>query len=255
MTKDSSEQLPLDPANGRPLTTPEQPGYYPGYSTLNQRGFWDVATRSVVMDRVENVPPLRFFTREEARLLEAVVDRILPQDDRTPERRIPIVNHIDERQYAGITDGYRFEDMPPDSEAMKLGLQAIEEMAYHSYKCGFLDLAASQQERLLRSIHDCDPDGAPAIWKRLPCERYWLLLVQLVVEAYYAHPWAWDEIGFGGPAYPRGYMRLDQGLPEPWEVDECRYDWDPPTGSVSGVYEPVGGNKTPHPPAGQSGSH
>ena len=25
---------------------------------------------------------------------------------------------------------------------------------------------------------------------------------------FYAHPWAWNEIGFGGPAYPRGYARF-----------------------------------------------
>ena len=35
--------------------------------------------------------------------------------------------------------------------------------------------------------------------------------MQDVVEAYYAHPYAWDEVGFGGPAYPRGYMRLERG--------------------------------------------
>ena len=29
-----------------------------------------------------------------------------------------------------------------------------------------------------------------------------------IVGAFYSHPWAWNEIGFGGPAYPRGYMRL-----------------------------------------------
>ena len=27
-------------------------------------------------------------------------------------------------------------------------------------------------------------------------------------RGFYSHPWAWNEIGFGGPAYPQGYMRL-----------------------------------------------
>ena len=31
------------------------------------------------------------------------------------------------------------------------------------------------------------------------------------------HPWAWNEIGFGGPAYPRGYARLGPGQRESWE--------------------------------------
>jgi hypothetical protein len=53
------------------------------------------------------------------------------------------------------------------------------------------------------------------------------------VSAYYSHPWSWDEIGYGGPAYPRGYMRLENGLPEPWEVDEVRYFWNTPADSLS----------------------
>jgi hypothetical protein len=30
----------------------------------------------------------------------------------------------------------------------------------------------------------------------------------MILSGFYSHPWAWNEIGFGGPAYPRGYMRL-----------------------------------------------
>ncbi len=35
-----------------------------------------------------------------------------------------------------------------------------------------------------------------------------------VLSAFYSHPWAWNEIGFGGPAYPRGYARLGAGQRE-----------------------------------------
>jgi hypothetical protein len=41
------------------------------------------------------------------------------------------------------------------------------------------------------------------------------------LAAFYAHPWAWSEIGFGGPAYPRGYARLGVGLSEAWEGREA----------------------------------
>ncbi|MDQ6943705.1 MAG: gluconate 2-dehydrogenase subunit 3 family protein, partial [Candidatus Eremiobacteraeota bacterium] len=74
-------------------------------------------------------------------------------------------------------------------------------------------------------------------------------------EAYYAHPWAWDEIGFGGPAYPRAYMRLERGEPEPWETNEKRYAWEPPEGSESGAYEPVGGQPEHLGSPGQGGTH
>jgi hypothetical protein len=41
-----------------------------------------------------------------------------------------------------------------------------------------------------------------------------------VSQAFYAHPWAWNEIGFGGPAYPRGYAAFGTphlGEREHWE--------------------------------------
>ena len=45
-------------------------------------------------------------------------------------------------------------------------------------------------------------------------------------RAFYAHPWAWNEIGFGGPAYPRGYARMGVGQSEAWEGAEA-LDLDP----------------------------
>ena len=39
-----------------------------------------------------------------------------------------------------------------------------------------------------------------------------------ILSAFYSHPWAWNEIGFGGPAYPRGYARLGAGQREHWET-------------------------------------
>jgi hypothetical protein len=65
------------------------------------------------------------------------------------------------------------------------------------------------------------------------------LIVSDAVDAYYAHPWAWDEIGYGGPAYPRAYMRLERGEPEPWEVEEQRYEWEAPAGTLSDETEDV----------------
>ena len=41
------------------------------------------------------------------------------------------------------------------------------------------------------------------------------------VPALYSHPKAWNEIGFGGPASPRGYVRLDGDRPDPWEAAEA----------------------------------
>ena len=49
--------------------------------------------------------------------MEAVVARVMPQEDRSPDRRIPVLPGIDERLAANRIDGYRYDDMPSDQEA------------------------------------------------------------------------------------------------------------------------------------------
>jgi hypothetical protein len=249
------EKLPVDALTGEPLEPTAQPGYYPGYSTLNQQGFWDPATRAVVLKRLQKPPPIRFFSAEEARILEVVCDHILPQDDRDLAHRIPILPFIDKRLYEKRTDGYRFEDMPPDGEAHRLGLQAISQMARELFGRGFLELTWLGQEQILQLIHDGKTKGAHNIWNRLPIHRYSALLVQDCVEVYYAHPWSWDEIGYGGPAYPRAYMRLEHGEPEPWEMEECRYDWEAPSSSLSDARGVEVAPKRPEAKSDQGGAH
>lgn len=246
---------PIDPATRQPLPPRSQPGYYPDFHTLDQQKYWDAATRSVVLDRVRNVPPIRFFEGKEEQLMKAICDRVLPQDDRVESRRIPIVPRIDERLFTNQLDGYRFEGMPSHQDAYRLGIAAIDEMSRKLYEKPFADLTVRHAEEILKSIHDGKPAIDVEAWHKMPIHRFWTMLVQDCVEAYYAHPWAWDEIGFGGPAYPRGYMRLEHGDPEPWEKDEVRYAWEAPPDTLSDAYEQIGGMEGHLPVQGQGGTH
>jgi Gluconate 2-dehydrogenase subunit 3 len=243
-----------DPKTGAPIPARQQPGYYPGYSTMRQNKFWDNATRELILKRVNQVPPIRFFTAEELPLITAICDRVLPQDDRLPEWRIPIVNAIDERLFENKIPGYRYEDMPCDQEAFRLGIKAIDETARAIHGAPFVELEPIKQDLVLQSIHDGKKLAAEDIWSRISIKRFWALLVQDCASAYYSHPWAWDEIGFGGPAYPRAYTRLEGGLPEPWEMDEVRYEWAAPLDSLSDLLEEPGGNSEQGHP-GQGGTH
>jgi Gluconate 2-dehydrogenase subunit 3 len=215
----------------------DQPGYYSGYSTLAQKKNWDKATRTVVTERVEKLSAIRFFSQQEAEVLGAVMERVLPQDDRSEGNTIPILSVLDERLYKNALNGFRYEDMPPDQEAYKLAIKAIEEMAQARFQESFVDLTVHRQELILKSLHDGKPDPENSVWQRMPVHRFWAMLMEDCVTAYYSHPWAWDEIGFGGPAYPRGYMRLENGLPEPWEKKEKRYEWAAPVDSLSELEE------------------
>ena len=52
-------------ASGRGGITPQDRGRYPGFNVLEEVDHWDEATRRVVLARVEEVPPIRFFTSPE----------------------------------------------------------------------------------------------------------------------------------------------------------------------------------------------
>jgi hypothetical protein len=228
---------PDSPGQNEPRQRRDQPGYYPRFSTLSQQSFWDEATRRTVTDRVKNIPPIRFFEAKETEFWKAVFDHLLPQDDRREERRVPILNFVDHRLHSNQTAGYRFDNMPHDREAYRLGMQAINQEARHLLGSEFVGLTYPQREAVLKVIHDGEPHSAKEIWQKMSVHRFWQLIMGDAIDAYYGHPWAWDEIGFGGPAYPRAYMRLERGEPEPWEVEEQRYEWRAPAGTLSDEIE------------------
>jgi hypothetical protein len=54
-----------------------------------------------------------------------------------------------------------------------------------------------------------------------PADFFKRRMTRDIVLAYYAHPTAWSEIGWGGPASPRGYVRLGFDDRDPWEAAEA----------------------------------
>lgn len=194
---------------------------YPGLDILSQQAHWDRATRELVLDRVHNVPPVRFFVPHEVEILQAVIDTVMPQDDRPPEQRVPILNYVDESVYEGTIPGYRHEDMPEARTAWHWGLQGIDQTSQALLGRRFVELAPGERHTVIQRIVQGDPPGR--VWERMPATRFFTgVLMGAVIDAYYAHPTAWNEIGYGGPAYPRGYYALSYGEPEHWEVRERR---------------------------------
>jgi hypothetical protein len=194
-------------------------GRYPHYDVLTQVDHWDDVTRRVVLDRVENVPPIRFFTRDEVHTLKAFCDIATAQDE---EPRIPVLSYIDEKLHSGVGDGWQHEDLPGDGEVWRIVARGLDEAAGGSYA------EASEEDRVL-IVHRFSKAGLrDGVWGELNVERAWGVVMRYVVQAFYSHPWAWNEIGFGGPAYPRGYSAFGSphlGEREPWEaVESVHYD-------------------------------
>jgi len=201
--------------------TPQMHGRYPDYDCLEQAEHWDELTRTLVVDRVEQVPKLRFFSDAEAATLGAFCDVVLAQD---AEPRIPVLAFVDEKLAEGRLDGYQYADMPDDCETWRLVARGLDETA----RARGADSYAGAPGPLRMTISDAFAEGALSggVWEQLDCKHAWSVVMRSVLAAFYSHPWAWNEIGFGGPAYPRGYARLGVGLSESWEGTEA-LDVDP----------------------------
>jgi hypothetical protein len=185
---------------------------------------WDDRTREVIRTRLTRIPGRRFFAEVEWRTLEAVCHRLVPQPDRSDP--IPIVPWIDEKLHYDRRDGYRYHDMPPMRDAWRLGLEGINQESRLRFSSDFASLTADRKDVVLRAVQNGDVKGG--VWERLPAQRFFLtILLKEVVAEYYAHPAAWSEVGFGGPASPRGYVRLGVNQHDPWEapvLDRTRGD-------------------------------
>ena len=193
---------------------------YRSYDVLDKWGSasWDDATREVVRRRLNEIPERRFFTIDEWELLEAICDHFVPQPDR-PRGRVPIVPWIDQKLERDERDGYRYADMPPMREAWRFGLRGIAEEAQLRHGRRFVDLSTEDQRRILTAIEA--GEVLSPVWANLPVSRFFTgTLLKSVVAEYYAHPAAWSEAGFGGPASPRGYVRHGEGERDPWEAEE-----------------------------------
>jgi len=193
---------------------------YPRADTLSQRGHWDDATRRVIMDRVHNVPAFKHFDGHARATLEALCALVIPQDHRPADRRVPLAPRIDEL-CEGQVEGFRFDDMPPNHVAWEWGLEGLDQSARATFDKYFVDLDSQQQVSILEEVRAGRAHGE--VWQRMPAERWWqFTAVRQIAGVYYSHPLAWDEIGFGGPAYPRGYFSLNHGDREPWEPEEVQ---------------------------------
>ena len=192
---------------------------YAGYDVLEKwdTPSWNDQTREAVRQRLDEVPPRRFLSKAQWSLLEAIVARLLPQPER--DEPVPIVPWIDEMLHRNAGPGYRYSDMPPMRDAWRQGLDAIACEARNRHGKSFEELSSDDQDALLRDVQHNRVERR--YWGDLPAGGFFLHeLLKQTVGIYYSHPAAWSEIGFGGPASPRGYARLGFDERDPWEAEE-----------------------------------
>jgi hypothetical protein len=188
---------------------------YDGYDVLAKwdTPSFDAPTRAVLDRRLHAVPAPQFFDAREFAVLQHACARLLA----TPVGAPPLANWIDADVFAGRGEGFRNPDMPPLRDCWRKGLAVLEAEARRRHGAGFAELAGAQQDDTLRALQrgEADPENLASI----PVQRFFThVLLKAAASHFYAQPQAWSEIGFGGPASPRGYVRIALGKRDPWEA-------------------------------------
>jgi len=203
--------------------TPQSKGRFPGFDVLDQVDAWDDVTAGAVLGRLALPGALAFFTPPEVAVAAPLLDLLLAQDC---DPRVPVLALIDARLAVGETDGWHYDDLPEDGQAWRESLGFLDDDAKQAHSRGFAELISSEQALLIQAVQDLAGDGKS--WHGWPASRVWSLWTRYACTAFYSHPWAWNEIGFPGPAYPRGYLNPGVNSRERWEVAD-QHSVDPVT--------------------------
>lgn len=164
------------------------------------------ATRAALLPRLDTASYTpQFFDETTFQLLRAVAARIYPQPERTePIELAPVV---DKRLAEGDSDGWRYDAMPPDREAYRLGLGGINQAAQALFRQPFMALSEAQQDQVMETVANGTAPGEN--WQQLPIDRFFEELLAELTEAYYSHPLAQEEIGYVGMADVPGWQRIE----------------------------------------------
>lgn len=190
---------------------------FPGFDVLGQRAYWDAATDAVLARRQAVTGPQGFFSAPERRTATVLLTRLL---DLAPDDPVPVVALVESRLATGSTDGWRYADLPDDGPAWHASLAALDRAA--RVRCGepFDRCPATVADALICEVRDAGSRN----WQGLPGAHLWSLWTRYACTAYYSHPLAWQEIGWPGPAYPRGYKNTHIDGREPFEVKDISPD-------------------------------
>lgn len=189
--------------------------HYPDFDVLDAQEEWDEHTKSVVLGRLQESTTQVFFDEYEAGILKSLCSTLL-DDDRNDVLDY-IVAWYDAKLDSALGEGEREANIPPEGKLVQAGLKALDTAAHVLYGRGVAELPPEVRAGLLRELQS-GTIAADMKWASKIQQALFKKLLVNFTKAYYSHPTVWSEIGYAGPAYPRGYVRIECGLTDPWEA-------------------------------------
>ncbi|MTI85863.1 MAG: gluconate 2-dehydrogenase subunit 3 family protein [Firmicutes bacterium] len=188
---------------------------YPGYDLLKERDHWDDHTSEIVLKRLRPLPEYKFLNKYEVHMIFTIAKHIVY--DHRKEILDYVIHHMDNTLTSPIGEGQRKVGTPEQTVLIRQGLKAIDELAKKQFGTAFLEMDVRKQQSILIDLQKGQAVQLKE-WQTIPQKELFNKLATVIASAYYSHPTVWSEIGYGGPAYPRGYVRVERGLTDPWEA-------------------------------------
>ncbi|HTY85921.1 MAG TPA: gluconate 2-dehydrogenase subunit 3 family protein [Candidatus Acidoferrum sp.] len=152
--------------------------------------------------------PWRFFDEAEAETVNAICERIIPADDDPGAAWAGVVHFID-RKLAGY---YRRHQ-----ELYRLGLQGVRESSLDLFAKRFVELAAGEQDDLLRKLESNQAPGD--VWKKIPAGEFFNRVVEHTLQGFYGgprHGGNRDAVSWRMLRLPTAPVRSRRPLTAPW---------------------------------------
>jgi pimeloyl-ACP methyl ester carboxylesterase len=196
-----------------PLIAPERE-LSVGFRALMESARTSPQTRAVMTARMAPVvATASAFTAEQLGTLRVLVECVLPQPG------FDLVARLVRLLEQGAGDGWRFADLPADSEAWRTGLASLDAAAEREHGVEFLALsAAMQRELLLAAQHgelgargllgSLGIGSARTLFNAQQMQRWFEDARATLARLYTADPRTMDRIGFHGFADDAGFTRI-----------------------------------------------
>jgi hypothetical protein len=191
--------------------------HYPDFNVMEEKEHWDPHTREIVEKRTaeRRKGSYKFFNQMEAETLYSLCSIIL--DDSRDSVLLFVLNHFDQNLSSNIGESERKKNVPKGAVLIREGLHALNLYSNQGHSVTFHELEVKIQTDIVRMLANYNLP-LEADNNKVPTKDFFTQILTNAVSAYYSHPTIWSEIGYAGPAYPRGYVRSEWGLTDPWEA-------------------------------------
>ncbi|WP_456276145.1 gluconate 2-dehydrogenase subunit 3 family protein [Bacillus sp. AK128] len=185
--------------------------YYPEYNVLSEWDEWDPTTQSVLKKRLSH-SETTFFNEDEKDVLLALIPILFPSH--LGDISMNILPLFDDR--CQTMNGFAKGSSMKKLHVIKAGLEGLFKQTFDQHKQPFSALAENIQKQMIKDLEL--NIGYKNIWQDVSPHLFFTTVMKELLPIIYSDPSTWSKIGYGGPAYPRGYYAFGPKQFDKWEA-------------------------------------